>query len=733
MNYLKKLWPVQIVSKDVWLLFFIVLLLNLDRLILGEVGFLRHLDVSDQYLNKMLFLSKFWLDPSNYSWDSSILRGWPVDIGSINPQYLGVLLAIFLPIQYIYPLLHIIIEFFIATGAYLFLFFLLKYSRNTAIFGSFLFLSINYWYNENPIVTAATLMPMLCVASSIGYIKLNYRLRILILFVITSLSYPPYVLPIMPLVHFGIIFIFIDRKKLWENFKYATYYWLIYIAFFSTSLLGFWESWPISNRAIWIAGFQTDTFSQSLYYFLTSKSTLFPAIIIFGLITKKTLKTTFFVFGLIFFILTLTAITNSTLADTIASKTILYKKFSFFFSRSYNFIGFIIFLLGSWLFENKLLRNEKINQREMMIFIIISLIFVLSYYYTSSFYPLGMAVIIAICILFTFIIFRFLMFRIPPKTYFLLIIVFVSLTPFRLYYSMTRENSYQGFLFTDYFDYNTKMKAFRVETLMNTYASKDIFSAQTLIKDIETFGGTSVYYDGSDAKYWNKFIALDEKSLGSKQFKYWNNRIELLAEDFEFNKDRIIKWLWLNNVVFIRSFTPINHQNLELLDKAQIQLVTKKSLLLRQKQKPKNQYLYKIKDPTTRLFSVIESSIFQDKSYVTDELEVDLFNNININNRENITLEDYTPGRLKFSSSFNNTEIIFSSINYNNRWELYIDGKLNQDRLSKGPFGMLQIDPLKGVHSYILSFKSSINKILLGIISSIVLSFLLFRTNKILF
>ena len=186
-------------------------------------------------------------------------------------------------------------------------------------------------------------------------------------------------------------------------------------------------------------------------------------------------------------------------------------------------------------------------------------------------------------------------------------------------------------------------------------------------------------------------------------------------------------------MVFIRSFTPINHQNLELLDKAQIQLVTKKSLLLRQKQKPKNQYLYKIKDPTTRLFSVIESSIFQDKSYVTDELEVDLFNNININNRENITLEDYTPGRLKFSSSFNNTEIIFSSINYNNRWELYIDGKLNQDRLSKGPFGMLQIDPLKGVHSYILSFKSSINKILLGIISSIVLSFLLFRTNKILF
>ena len=108
-------------KNDCCLFLGVTIFLNFDRVILGEYGFLRRLDVSDMYLNKMLFLANYWINPVEFGWDSSILRGWPAELGSIVPQYLGVLLAAVIPIKFVFPVLHILIDFLVLYGSFLFL------------------------------------------------------------------------------------------------------------------------------------------------------------------------------------------------------------------------------------------------------------------------------------------------------------------------------------------------------------------------------------------------------------------------------------------------------------------------------------------------------------------------------------------------------------------------------------------------------------------------------------
>jgi hypothetical protein len=79
---------------------FVAVIINLDRLLLGEFSSFRVLDTSEMYMDKIAFLKNFWLDPSNYSWDSYTLKGWPGNIGSINPNHLLVFFSLFLSIEY---------------------------------------------------------------------------------------------------------------------------------------------------------------------------------------------------------------------------------------------------------------------------------------------------------------------------------------------------------------------------------------------------------------------------------------------------------------------------------------------------------------------------------------------------------------------------------------------------------------------------------------------------------
>ena len=101
------------------------------------------------------------------------------------------------------------IDFLVFLGAFLFIYCFLGYTRTTAYLGSILFLSINYWYNENPIATAAPLLPLLVSVTTFGKKPINGNVRLISMMLITSLSFPPMVLPIMPFVHFLVILVFL--------------------------------------------------------------------------------------------------------------------------------------------------------------------------------------------------------------------------------------------------------------------------------------------------------------------------------------------------------------------------------------------------------------------------------------------------------------------------------------------------------------------------------------------
>ncbi|MBT6440060.1 MAG: hypothetical protein HOK72_10180, partial [Flavobacteriales bacterium] len=509
-------------NSDLLMLFALGFLLNVDRLAMGEYGFLRRLDVSDMYLNKILFLSNYWTIPIEYGWNSSILRGWPSEIGSIGPQYFGVLLAAVFPIEYVFPILHLIIDVLVLYGAYLFVNIFLGFRRETAIFGAFLFLGINYWYNENPLVTASPLLPLLVAVTSYGKKQINHSLRFVSLILITSLSFPPYVLPIMPMAHVLLLLVFYEQATIKQNLVNAVLFWVIYTIFHGVSILGYLQNLDTSNRYLWEGGGQTGTFIKS---FISSinHSVLFPSLMVIVLAKTKTVKPLVWALGIIVVIITISAFNGSEQYNYIIDQYPNVRLFSYFFGRVHNFIGITIFLAGIFLLEE--FTGDKFWDRNTMILTGLGMSAVLS---LLVFIQHGIKLTLlhfmcSVVIIGSFYFYRQRYFRNGIVT---LILLFIVVAPFRISYSMMREQLYQGNLFIDPFTYETEKKAFRVATIMDKPWSYDFFDAQVSIKGLETFGGNSVFYSGSDVKQWQYYVADDAPSwegLGYT-FKNWNNR-----------------------------------------------------------------------------------------------------------------------------------------------------------------------------------------------------------------
>ena len=180
-------WIKHVANNELLLFVAIVLLINIDRLALGEYGLLGRIDLSDQYVNKTAFLAKYWLNPTAYAWDASILRGWPTFIGSLTPQHFGSLIGALVPIKLVYPIVLITTGYLVLSGAFLFVKRFLGCQRETALFGSFLFFGITYWYNENLVIVAVPLLPLLVAVTTIGKEKINSAIRFTSMILIATL------------------------------------------------------------------------------------------------------------------------------------------------------------------------------------------------------------------------------------------------------------------------------------------------------------------------------------------------------------------------------------------------------------------------------------------------------------------------------------------------------------------------------------------------------------------
>jgi hypothetical protein len=720
-------WLTKVANNDVLLFLVIVLVLNIDRLVLGEYGLLRRIDLSEQYVNKTMVLAKYLLSPSAYAWDASILRGWPTAVGSLGPQYFGSLIATILPIKLVYPIIHITTDYLIIFGAFLFLKGFLGYQRDSALFGSFLFLGINYWYTENLIVVAAPLLPMLVAVTADGKEKINTAIRFISMGCIATLSFPPLVLPLMPLAHVVVVLIYSDREKVARNFFYVLVFWAIYSILHGPSIWGYWQNWEISNRALWGIGDRTGSLLEAFTNSFTAKSTLFPVLLVFALVGRQTIERIIIPIGIIFLIIILSSFQESSYFDQMIRIFPIIKKFSFIYTRIHNFVGLILFIIAALLVDYQFRHRTEITFSFILkgsaIFIVTTLVvFLVDGIKTTAVF--ASCSFIILCAMWFYRDRRF----IGGAAFWLTFLII--LVPFRFAYTVDREYFYQGNLFLDPFKYESQMKAFRVATVMEEPWQHDFFPAQVSIKGLETFGGSAVFYNGTDAILWSNYVTDGGASWAAQTFTDWNNRAELIRDDFEANLDRVIRYMRLNNVLFVRSLQPITHTYLELVNAKLVNRDTLGTVFVGKEPDFKKYFLYRLRNPISRVFSVpVEQSFCCLETYDRNSNEstgkkYDL--TLLTEKTTNINLDQYKPGEIEFQNTSNGERNILVSTNYSNQWRLYIDNNLKQENLHAGPLDMIRVKPIVGSHSYKLIYTDNMFKQLLGAIIIAMFLFVVF-------
>jgi len=339
---------------------------------------------------------------------------------------------------------------------------------------------------------------------------------------------------------------------------------------------------------------------------------------------------------------------------------------------------------------------------------------------TNDYVVAFMLIFLSLITYLSLFVFKFIKYERP---FLLFVVLFLLIAPFRVAYSVVGEGFHQASLFEDPFIYKSELEVYRIATVMDVPWSQNIYAAQSSIKGYETFGGISVFYNKDDALSWIDNIykpdQLDNKELTA--FKAWNNRIEITNQNFNTNSDAIIKYFAINNVEFIRSLSPINNSMLMLHDIKIIYLPTLKSLALNRPSIKKTYYLYKIRNPKSRILSV-PAYLVNNQATHPFRYSDNHFDDKMIQNAINVPLLKYYPGKLNFNYNSKNDNKLIVSNNYNSDWQLYINGINKSEAIRKGPSGSIEISPLKGFNNYLLiAIRNTHKEAILNAISGIIL------------
>ncbi len=679
--------------KLVGLFLLVVLVLHLDDFLLGTHGAIRHLDVADQYIDKFQTLGAFWRSPYTHSWNASMLRGWPMAVGSVLPQQLGSLLGAVLPSYAIMPILAVIAQTLLMVGSFVFLRGVLGYGVRTSLYGTLLHLSLYYWRHENPFVNEAMLLPALCVCASYTGYRISGVLRGCVLAAVIMLSYPPYTLPIMCGAHGLIIWALFPPQHRRSALWCAVWFWCAYVIYYAPSLLGFFQNLAVSNRALWEASsVPGESLGSVVRTFLTSRGTLFPGLLLLALSTRSSMDRRWWRYGGVFVgIVLFTALSQSAWWSGLTP----LKMTSFVYGRIYNFVGFVLFLwiahvlhtLPAWP------RPEMRTLRWLGCFCLLLMVGIA--YGNGT----DVTVLHALVMGWTALLVLVQPFRKATGWGRVLALLCLSILPFRLQ-AVAFEKPHYANLFSDTFSYDASVQPFRVATVMDGFASETLYPAQVSIRQLETIDGFSVFYDRRDAEQWTRFLKAKATTSDSQAFLAWNNRVELYDEEFAVDPDQIVRWWWLQNVEFVRSLIPLRHPALTPVAEQEAPLWGSWKSLLKGHPLLQRRYLYRLTHPLSRVFAA--SGLDRD-TRTTDEALLDRLGPETVTN---ITLDRYAPGHLQFTGDFPPKKTLLASTNFNPGWNLFIDDRPAPQRLGEGPFGMLQVAPIAGRHTYTLVFHS---------------------------
>jgi hypothetical protein len=709
---------------------FVAVIINLDRLLLGEFSSFRVLDTSEMYIDKIAFLKNFWLDPSNYSWDSYTLKGWPGNIGSINPNHLLVFFSLFLSIEYSFIAFFILSDFLIGLGAYLMFRRCFNLPAYLGILGSLFFLSSHYWYNENLMVTQFSFLPILVSILDFQRVRLQSIVRSILLIIIIASSYPPYVMPMMMFTHF-IMNAFIANSK--QEFIHLTIRWLLFwVIFCIFHFNGIFEILSVisdTNRSLWVP-LETEypSFLEQLFKFDFSYAYFLPLFAIVILAQKENLKSILLLVGVVGFFMLFFSFFESNEFFLLKERYEVIQTFSFAWGRLHNFFAPMVVCAAVYVVSKT--KFSKLRIFKILIYFILFLLIVFAVINSNNMFGSGPRNAIALLIFSVFSLLYVIapiiskrIFSRKKNLYIIAVLFILFLLPFKLKHQYLREQPDFGYIFVDKFEYSSEKKAFRVLSLMNEAHSFYLFPAQIKIKDIEVMDGMSVIYDKKDAQYWQDNVAnklTDQKSTYGFEFIHWNNWIEITARDFIDNLDYLLPFYKLNNVEFIRSPEKISHDHLQLMDEQTFKYRTWGSIILGREIIEKKIYLYKLSGSLYRVFS---------SAVKPDETILYFAQNNSIENIENINLQKYSPSNIIFNYIQEDDKNIYISTNFHPKWNLMINGVPSNNNLYQTEEGFLAIKPESGKNIYELQFNGAQKYILFQVIFGSLLILLFLNNN----
>ena len=266
----------------------------------------------------------------------------------------------------------------------------------------------------------------------------------------------------------------------------------------------------------------------------------------------------------------------------------------------------------------------------------------------------------------------------------------------RYEYTKVYEVPLQGNLFVEARHFGLPTTLSRTVTVMNECDAVDLFPAQARAAGLETLDGFSNFYDRRFAERWRYFVA-DNPAQCTSRYARWSSRVELTLGDLEYSSDRILPWLWINNVEFVRSLAPLDYPQLKKVDERSFVVDGYRKV---------TRYLYRLQSPLSRVFtlpaSVAERTARGDLSVEEHELS-ELAADGGVSS---VAVEAVNGSRLRFAGDFDPSLIVVASVNYHPAWILRIDGQPSSAPLAPGPFGMISFHPVAGIHVYELAFRS---------------------------
>lgn len=715
---------------------FIAVIINLDRLLLGEFSSFRILDTSEMYMDKIAFLKNFWLDPSNYSWDSYTLKGWPGNIGSINPNHLLVFFSLFLSIEYSFIAFFILSDFLIGLGAYLMFSRCFNLSSYWGILGSLFFLSSHYWYNENLIVTQVSFLPILVSVLDFQRVRLNSIVRSILLIIIIASCYPPYVLPLMAFAHFIINALIANSSK--QRFIHLTVRWLLFwVIFCIFHFNGIFEILSVisdTNRSLWIPIQDKiyPSFLEQLFKFDFTYPYFLPLFAVVILAQKENLKSILLLVCVIGFFMFVLSFMQSNEFHLLLQRYEVMQKISFTWARLHNFFAPMVVCAAVYVLSKT--KFSKLKIFNISTYFILYMLIVFAVINSNNMFGSGGArnavglLIFSVCSLLYVIapIISNWLFSKKENLYLIGVLFLLFLLPFKLKHQILRELPDFGYIFVDKFEYSSQKKAFRVLSLMNEVHSFSLFPAQIKIKDIEVIDGQSVIYDKKDAQYWQDNVAnrlTDQKSTYDFEFINWNNWIEITARDFINNLDYLLPFFKLNNVEFIRSPEKISHDHLQLIGEQTFKYRTWGSVILGREIVEKKIYLYELSGSLHRVFSS-DNEPDETIRYFAQNKNIESMGNI-----KNINLQKYSPSNIIFNYFQEGNENIYISTNFHPKWSLMINGVSSQNNLYQTQEGFLAIKPKSGKNNYELRFKGAQEYIFFQVVFGSLLILLFLNNN----